>query len=156
MPQQARDERQRALEEERGATRERGRTMVGPTASGSGAMSRVEGASGGPRGPADAALSTVIDAMSIEHGYGQFGAADGAEIRCFNCHRTFPASGVTADVVTRLEGASDPADMMIVMPVACPSCGTAGTLVLTYGAAAASEDSDVLFAVQRTPGEGAL
>jgi hypothetical protein len=44
----------------------------------------------------------------------------------------------------RLEGASDPADMVAIVAVTCPRCGNQGTAVLAFGPAASAEDSDVL------------
>ena len=45
---------------------------------------------------------------------------------------------------TRLEGASDPADMSLVVPLDCPDCGARGVLVLRYGPEASMEEADVL------------
>ena len=53
--------------------------------------------------------------------------------------------------MTRLEGESDPADMAMVVKLACPACGTAGTLILNYGPDASAEEADVLVAIERTP-----
>lgn len=102
----------------------------------------------------DTPLSAVTDRMDDQHGDGQFGATDGAEIRCFTCRRTFPAAGISADELTRLEGESDPADMAAVIPVTCPHCGTGGSLVLNYGPDAGAEESDVLAAMHRDPQAG--
>lgn len=86
-------------------------------------------------------------------GDGQFQAADGGDIRCLTCRRTFPADSQRADDVDRVEGASDPADMTLVLDVACPDCGAAGSLVLRYGPEASAEEADVLVALRRTPSD---
>jgi hypothetical protein len=44
----------------------------------------------------------------------------------------------------RLEGASDPDDMVAVAALRCPSCKTRGTLVLSYGPETSAVDADVL------------
>jgi hypothetical protein len=46
----------------------------------------------------------------------------------------------------RLEGASDPDDMLAVVALTCPRCGNQGTVVLGFGPSATSEDGDVLAA----------
>ena len=61
---------------------------------------------------------------------------------------------MTADHSTRLEGASDPADMMMVVPTTCPECGARGSLILHYGPAASAEEADVMAALSRTPAVG--
>ncbi len=41
--------------------------------------------------------------------------------------------------------------MAILVPVTCPRCGTAGTMVLQFGPMASPEESDVIAALQRVP-----
>lgn len=99
--------------------------------------------------PADTPLRNVVDRIDSRIGEGQFGAIEGGSVRCFTCRHTFGADLVDADRVARLEGASDPADMVMVVPVVCPECGAGGSLVLHYGPAASVEESDVLGALDR-------
>lgn len=107
-----------------------------------------------PANPTDAALRDVTDAID-EPGASQFGAREGGTIVCFTCHRELDASTVSADRSTRLEGVSDPADMVMVVPVTCPNCGAEGSLVLHYGALASAAEADVLTNLERTPRVGA-
>jgi hypothetical protein len=44
----------------------------------------------------------------------------------------------------RIEGASDPADMIAIAAVKCPNCGTKGTAVLGFGPEADEDDAEVL------------
>jgi hypothetical protein len=44
----------------------------------------------------------------------------------------------------RLEGASDPDEMLAVCAVECPECQAHGTLVLTYGPETTFEDGRIL------------
>ncbi|UDY37490.1 hypothetical protein [Dermatobacter hominis] len=104
-----------------------------------------------PANPTDTPLGEVVDDLGDEGFEGQFRSEGGARIRCLTCDSTFEASTVVADDVTRLEGVSDPADMTMVVPVTCPTCSTAGTLVLGYGPDASAEDADVVRAVSRRP-----
>jgi hypothetical protein len=48
----------------------------------------------------------------------------------------------------RLEGASDPADMLAVFALTCPRCGTAGTLTLNYGPETTPGEVTVLQALE--------
>ncbi len=102
----------------------------------------------------DTPLSSVTNTIDDEHGTGQFGVLEHAELRCFTCRETFPASTVPADRLTRLEGASDPSDMVVVIPVTCPHCSTSGSLVLNYGAEASVDEADALDAMERRPEVG--
>ncbi len=105
-------------------------------------------------GPADMPLSDVTDNLE-EDGYGgQFRAVDGGDLQCLTCRERFPASSQSADRVSRLEGASDPADQLVVVPLVCPACGAAGSWISSYGPEATAEDTDVLLALDREPEEG--
>ena len=105
-------------------------------------------------GPADPSLSTVLGELERAGWAGQFMPLEGGSIRCVTCREVFPAEGAEADEVRRLEGVSDPADMLIVVPLTCPSCATRGALVAHYGADASGEEADVVAAMSRTPATG--
>jgi len=107
-----------------------------------------------PANPSDASLAAV-EARLREDGYtGQFRAQEGGNLLCLTCRGTFRASTRNADEVRRLEGASDPADMLVIVPLVCPVCDTAGTLVANYGPEASLEEAQVLRAMEREPSEG--
>lgn len=106
------------------------------------------------RDPQDQPLQEVVTSLDAQGFDGQFRAGDDATIQCLTCRETFPASTLSADDVTRLEGASDPADMAIVIPLECPHCAARGTFIANYGPEAAAEDAEVLAALERTPNEG--
>jgi hypothetical protein len=84
---------------------------------------------------------------------GQFGAQPGGAVRCFSCRQEFPPADVAVDALRRLEGASDPDDMLAILPVRCPRCATKGTLVLAYGPEAPPDDSEVLAALPDAPAD---
>ena len=48
-----------------------------------------------------------------------------------------------------MEGASDPADMQLVVGATCPSCAATGVLSLHYGPTAGEDDADVLVSLPR-------
>ena len=100
-----------------------------------------------PENPTDTPLSDVTGSAITEEG--QFRAVEGSRIQCLTCREERDAAEYRADDVTRLEGVSDPADMVAVMPVTCPNCGVSGSLVLSYGPVASPEDIDALAAMER-------
>jgi hypothetical protein len=92
-------------------------------------------------------LQGALASLELRGYAGQFGARAGGIIRCFSCRQAFTPEEAETERIRRLEGASDPADMLAVLPLLCPRCGTGGTLVLGYGPEAAIEDSEVLAAL---------
>jgi hypothetical protein len=97
-----------------------------------------------PTNPTDTALGEVVGKLDAQGDGGQFRAVDGGQVQCLTCRAVFDASMLSGDEVTRLEGASDPSDMVMVVPAHCVSCHTDGTLVLGYGPDASVEDADVV------------
>jgi hypothetical protein len=90
-------------------------------------------------------LLEVIDALEDEGYGGQFIAREGSMVECATCHTRTPANEMVGDHrLFRLEGASDPDDMVAVAALRCPSCDTRGTLVLKFGPEASAIESDVL------------
>ena len=106
-----------------------------------------------PANPTDTPLGQVVDQYDRGDD-GSFRTVPGARIECLTCRRDFPAEEVDADRLARLEGVSDPADMVMVVTVSCPNCGACGSLVLPYGPDASAEDADAVRAMHRRPGEG--
>lgn len=47
----------------------------------------------------------------------------------------------------RLEGASDPDDMVLVVGATCPECLTAGAIIVAFGPLASEVDSDIVQAL---------
>jgi hypothetical protein len=60
-------------------------------------------------------------------------APDAGTVECLTCRKVSPAQDVRVDALLRLEGASDPDDMLAVAALVCPNCGTRGSLVVNYG-----------------------
>jgi hypothetical protein len=91
--------------------------------------------------------STITDVLA---GYAQGGfsssfiVTDDSELECVECSVVSPANQVAMSSLRRLEGASDPSDMMAVVAVACPACAVRGTVILGFGPMATLQDSDVL------------
>jgi hypothetical protein len=73
--------------------------------------------------PEDTALGSVQSVLSADGFDGQFIAVAESRVLCTRCRSLMSAAWLSADEVTRLEGASDPDDMLVVIPVTCPVCG---------------------------------
>ena len=65
-------------------------------------------------------------------------------VECGECHAPHRADMLEGHHLERLEGDSDPSEMLAVCAVVCPACGRRGTLVLTYGPESTREDDEVL------------
>ena len=99
-------------------------------------------------------LLDVLRRFSGEGFTGSFTAVDpgGAEsgrLRCATCHEEFAADAPEVTELRRLEGASDPDDMLAVAALRCPHCPTRGPLVLNYGPTAAPADAAALLALRQ-------
>ena len=90
-----------------------------------------------------------------ERGYtAQFIPADDGMVDCAGCGSSFAATELVVEAIRRLEGASDPDDMMTVIAARCPNCGVSGTLVLGYGPNATANDAAISAAIGRRPPTG--
>jgi DNA-directed RNA polymerase subunit RPC12/RpoP len=103
----------------------------------------------GQSAPVGVTLYEVVSRFESDGWTGQFQARDGGVLRCLTCREEFPASIEHADEVARVEGVSDPDDMVAVVPLRCPHCGVRGTFVAHYGPGAGAEESDALVAFER-------
>lgn len=101
-------------------------------------------------------LTVVIEGYRADGFDGDFFAEEGGHVRCGRCATVLDAGRLDMVSMRRLEGASDPADMMAVVATRCRSCGMQGTLVLGYGPMASPADNDVLLGLndrRSEPGE---
>jgi hypothetical protein len=73
-----------------------------------------------------------------------FRSLPGGIVECGQCHVPHRADALTLHHLERLEGDSDPSEMLAVCAVACPACGIKGTLVLTFGPESTREDDEIL------------
>jgi hypothetical protein len=85
-----------------------------------------------------------VSALEAEGYGGQMGTRPGGRLRCFTCRVASSAAQVAVAVMRRVEGASDPDDMLAVAAVTCPNCRTRATVVLGYGPEASEDDAEVL------------
>ena len=89
-------------------------------------------------------LVEVLERYDASGYSGQFGVTDEIEVRCFACRRSMRPEDVELVSLRRMEGASDPDDMLAVAALECPNCGTRGTAVITYGPEMGPDDAEVL------------
>jgi hypothetical protein len=101
-----------------------------------------------PGAPSDNdTLQNVLAAFAADGFDGEAFAVEGGAIRWRRCHHDAPAADVEVARMRRMEGASDPADMLLVAAVTCPVCGDKAALVVHYGPTAGPADADVLLAL---------
>lgn len=108
-----------------------------------------------PSVPGDegATLLDVLEAYS-EAGFNtSFSVTEDAQLQCGSCQAVCAPAEVQMDSMRRLEGASDPADMLAVVALTCPKCGAQGTASLGFGPVASGEDSDVFGALRDRRGD---
>ena len=86
----------------------------------------------------------VLEAYT-QGGFGSsFVVTDDSALECVECSSVSHPASVSMSSLRRLEGASDPDDMVAVVAIACPVCDARGTVVLGFGPMATAQDSDVL------------
>lgn len=104
-----------------------------------------------PTPPSDnTTMTQVLEELEAAGWIGQLVPCAGGTIRCVTCDATSAAFDLVVQVERRLEGASDPDDMSLVVATNCPICGAPSTVVLGYGPMASDQDSDIVVALQRT------
>lgn len=95
-----------------------------------------------PQGP-----DTLLDVLNeaSDAGFGaQFIARPDGLVECVECGASSPTSAFEVGGYRRLEGVSDPADMLLVAWARCLNCGAHGTLTLGYGPNASEADVSIL------------
>ncbi len=103
--------------------------------------------SSGDPGPAATGADTLVDVLkrAADNGFDtQLIARVGGQVECEACEARSPAAAIDSIRHHRLEGASDAADMMVLIEARCPNCDAAGVLTLGYGPNATAEDVSVL------------
>jgi hypothetical protein len=116
-------------------------------------------------GPADSPASvpddntTLLEVLASYQAAGfrgDFSVADEGLVLCHTCRTLLDPNQVDEVSLRRLEGASDPADMLAVVAIGCPACDTDGILLLNYGPEASAEQATVLLALNDHRGRSHL
>ncbi|HEY5875990.1 MAG TPA: hypothetical protein VIT64_11835 [Ilumatobacteraceae bacterium] len=90
-------------------------------------------------------LTEVLAAYAAEGFDAEFELVDGSgDLHCSTCGSTLVAEQVPLHSIRRLEGASDPDDMLAVCAVTCRNCAAQGAVVVRYGPGATIEEAEFL------------
>ena len=112
--------------------------------------------------PEDISLAKVLDDFD-QAGFSAVLIATEGGVLCATCRSVVAPGDLLVQRLRRLEGASDPADMLAVVGATCPGCHLDGTLLLGYGPEMDPTHADVLAALELpravdgvgpAPGEG--
>ncbi len=95
--------------------------------------------------PSDNTTLMEVLALYSAGGFaGIFSITPDGLVECGTCGVQWEAAQVSMHSLRRLEGASDPDDMLAVAAVSCPSCGGRGTITMMFGPMASAEESTVM------------
>ena len=111
------------------------------------ASSESTAPSGDPGAPVAQDAQTLADVLrEFERaGFtGEYRVLEQGRLQCLTCRGEIAADEASMSSLRRLEGASDPADMLAVAALTCPRCEASGTVVLNYGPDATLEESTLL------------
>ena len=93
-------------------------------------------------------LTAVLSGYDAAGFDAQLAATDDGLVHCYSCGASAEPAQVALHSLRRLEGASDPADMVAVAAVICPTCDVKGVLVLNYGPDSTPGEADVLIGLE--------
>jgi hypothetical protein len=91
-------------------------------------------------------LIEVLADLAAEGYDGEFRITrdDPARLECLRGGHTFAPGDARVSRIHRLEGASDPDEMLLIAAVQCPVCGALGVVTIGYGPAADEGSASVL------------
>lgn len=93
-------------------------------------------------------LTAVLSSYETAGFDAQLAATDDGQVHCYSCGVSADPAQVELHSLRRLEGASDPSDMLAVAAVICPACDVRGVLVLSFGPDSTRGEADVLVALE--------
>lgn len=93
-------------------------------------------------------LRAVLDEFLRSGFAGDIRVCDDGRLCCGVCGFSADPAEVELRALRRLEGASDPSDMVAVLAVVCPACRSEGTAVVRFGPDADTGDAAVLSALR--------
>jgi len=107
-------------------------------------------------GPGDDSVVTVLAAFADAGWTANHLVCPGGVIECGDCHEVSAAAELDVAAQHRVEGASDPDDMQIVLGFPCPRCGAKGAVVAAYGPTASENDADFMSTIVLSTDEDPL
>lgn len=96
-------------------------------------------------------LSAVLSDFEAAGFTAQLIVTEDGGVDCAACGATVDPAELDVHEARRLEGASDPDDMMSVVAASCPRCDVRGTMVVRYGPLAGPGDQAVSRALRPPP-----
>ena len=108
----------------------------------------IEAQAGGGNPSDNTTLVEVLERYDAGGYTSQFGVTDDIELRCFTCRNAIPPEEVELVSLRRMEGASDPDDMLAIAALRCPRCDARGTITLGYGPDSAAEEGELLLRLE--------
>lgn len=93
--------------------------------------------------PSPASLIDVIEAAKQNGFVADFTPTSDGRLTCGACEATSEPDRVPREWMHRLEGTSDPDELLTISALECPVCASKGLLVLPYGPAADAEEADI-------------
>lgn len=92
----------------------------------------------------ESTITEVLEAYAQGGFFSSFAVSDDGELECLECGNVTSPARFSMSSLRRLEGMSDPADMVAVIAITCPVCDARGTSILGFGPNATEQDSTVL------------
>jgi hypothetical protein len=92
----------------------------------------------------EATITEVLEGYANGGFASSFIVTDDCALECVECGTASAPDRFKMSSLRRLEGMSDPADMVAVVAITCPVCGSRGTSILGFGPNATEQDSTVL------------
>jgi hypothetical protein len=93
-------------------------------------------------------LTAVLAELAADGWSGNVTVTEEGKVRCPSCRQEADPAALSVDSMRRMEGTSDPDDMLVVLAVTCGNCGEKGAAVVHYGPTASPEEADVLAALE--------
>lgn len=96
----------------------------------------------GPMPPNSPTLTDVLAAAKRTGFHADF-MVDGERLLCSACNTASDPANLAREWVHRLEGMSDPDELLTISALECPACRTKGLLVMPYGPAADQHEAEI-------------
>lgn len=96
-------------------------------------------------------ISQLVEELREQGFTAEMTPLEGGDVCCGACGAASAAGRYESGPLRRAEGASDPADMAVVVGLTCPACGGRGVLVAMFGPEASIAEADVLTALEPAP-----
>jgi DNA-directed RNA polymerase subunit RPC12/RpoP len=112
-----------------------------------------------PDAPSDEDTLTDVLAHYASEGFdANFSITEDGLVRCPKCRHEMEPDQLILHGLRRLEGASDPDDMLAVLVIECPHCGARGTAVARFGPGMSEGEAIVLRTIEdrRDPRMGGI